>query len=97
MKELCIPVPNFGEDQIAEVQLTVGGKKMGYHFRVESFPWTSDSDNSGNDSFERISRLKQAIADYDRNWELIQIFTPAENAQYIQVLYRRREVEQLIA
>ena len=98
MKDLCIPVPDFAEDEIAEIELRVGGKKIQYSFRVESFPWEVEDELSVTDddvsaSLARIYRLKRSIESYDRDWELIQIFTPSENAQHIQVLYRKR-VEQ---
>ena len=95
MKDLCVPIPNFGEDEIADIELRVGDKKMSYSFRVESFPWQVDDELSvTNDdvsaSLARIYRLKRSIEGYDKNWELIQIFTPNDNARHIQVLYRRR-------
>ena len=79
----------------AELHLKVGDRKISYDFRVESFPWdvvdelNNDSDDIAR-SLARISRLKKAIQDYDKSWELIQIFTPAENSKYIQVLYRKK-------
>ncbi len=95
MKDLCVPIPNFGEDEIADIELHVGDEKISYSFRVESFPWEvedelSIADDDVSASLARIYRLKRAIEGYDKNWELIQIFTPNENARYIQVLYRRR-------
>lgn len=96
MKDLCVPIPDFGEDEIADIELRVGGKKIIYSFRVESFAWEVDDELSiANDdvsaSLARIYRLKRSIEDYDKDWELIQIYTPSENAQHIQVLYRRRQ------
>ncbi|HSH50754.1 MAG TPA: hypothetical protein VK982_03425 [Bacteroidales bacterium] len=95
LKDLCIPIPGFGEDEIAELHLKVGDRKISYDFRVESFPWDIDDELNGNDdeitrSLARISRLRTAIQNYDRSWELIQIFTPANHASYIQVLYRKK-------
>jgi hypothetical protein len=95
MKDLCVPIPNFGEDEIADIELRVGDQKISYSFRVESFAWQVEDELSvENDdvsaSLARIYRLKRAIEGYDKNWELIQIFTPSENATHIQVLYRRR-------
>ena len=95
MKDLCVPIPNFGEDEIADIELRVGDRKISYSFRVESFAWQVEDELSvENDdvsaSLARIYRLKRAIEGYDKNWELIQIFTPNENATHIQVLYRRR-------
>jgi hypothetical protein len=95
MKDLCVPIPHFGEDEIADIDLRVGDQKISYSFRVESFPWEVEDELSVTDddvsaSLARIYRLKRAIEGYDRDWELIQIYTPNENARYIQVLYRKR-------
>lgn len=97
MKEICIPVPGFGEDQIAEVSLTVGDKKVSFSYRVESFPWnledvpeTSIYDDHDHASLEQIMYLRKTLANYDKDWELIQIFTPRKGASHIQVLYRKR-------
>ncbi|MBA7530940.1 hypothetical protein ES705_23151 [subsurface metagenome] len=96
MRELCVPIPHFGEEQSAEILLKVGKKQMSYNFRVVSFPWdvideyTNDDDEITR-SLARITRLKNAIKSYNKEWELIQIFTPLEDAKYIQVLYRKRE------
>jgi hypothetical protein len=96
MKDLTIPVPYTSDDQIAEVELTLGDKKLHYSFRVESFPWevqdelSDASDDHITLSLKRITRLKNAINNYDKDWELLQIFTPSEHATHIQVLYRKR-------
>ena len=95
MKDLCVPIPNFGDDEIADIELRVGDKKVSYSFRVESFAWQIEDELSvENDdvstSLARIYRLKKAIEGYDKKWELIQIFTPGDDATHIQVLYRRR-------
>jgi hypothetical protein len=96
MKDLCVPVPNFGEDEIADIELRVGDKKIRYSFRVESFPWEvedelSIADDDVSASLARIYRLKRSIESYDKDWELIQILSPSEEAQHIQVLYRKKE------
>ncbi len=95
LRDLCIPIPGFGEDEIAELTLKVGDRKFTYDFRVESFPWDVDDELNGESdeisrSLARISRLKFAIENYDKTWELIQIFTPAKSSRYIQVLYRKK-------
>jgi len=96
MKEICIPISNLGEDEIADVTVTIGGKKLSYSFRVESFPWSVDSESASmdEDSFhatiDQIIQLRSSIANYDSNWELIQIFTPRPGATHIQVLYRKK-------
>ena len=95
MKDLCVPIPNFGEEEIAHIELRVGDKKIQYSFRVESFPWDvvdelNTMDDEITNSLARIHRLKKSIESYDPKWELIQIFTPNDNAKFIQVLYRRK-------
>lgn len=97
MKEICIPISNLGEDEIADVTVTIGGKKLSYSFRVESFPWGLDSEQQIADdedtqhaTLEQIAMLRNSLASYDSGWELIQIFTPRVGASHIQVLYRKK-------
>jgi len=97
MREICIPISDFGDDEIAEVMLTVGQRKVNYSFRVESFPWNiegvriENDDSDGNHAtLEQIILLRKELATYDKSWELVQIFTPRKGATHIQVLYRKR-------
>ena len=98
MRDLCVPIPGFGEEEVAELHLKIGDKKISYDFRVESFPWDiqDELDKATEDelsrSLARITRLKNALHSYDKDWELIQIFTPSENAHYIQVLFRKKRI-----
>ena len=97
LKDICIPIPGFGEEEVAELHLKVGDKSISYDFRVESFPWEVEDELSkdGNDdvsrSLARIERLRNAINKYDKSWELIQIFNPPSDARYIQVLFRKKQ------
>jgi hypothetical protein len=97
MRELSVPIPHFHDYQVAEVDLKVNGNKITYNFRVESFPWDVEDELSDIDSDQvskslaRITRLRNSINNYDKQWELIQIFTPDENSKHIQVLYRKRK------
>lgn len=95
MKEICIPIPYLKEQEIADVEVSLAGHKIRYNFRVESFPWeVEDEFASLTDPLERslarIYRLKSAIDNYDKEWELIQIFNPDENADHIHILYRKK-------
>ncbi|MCF8261954.1 MAG: hypothetical protein K9J12_14340 [Melioribacteraceae bacterium] len=92
MNDICIPIPRFKENEIAEVVVTVNGEKRHFNFRVESFPWTSESDktNQSENTIRRIEELRHNIETYDKEWELIQIYTPTDNANYIQVLFRQK-------
>ena len=95
MRELCIPIPGFNSDQTAEIKLNIGKEEISYDFRVISFPWDvkdelSIEEDELSKSLARITRLKTAINEYSKEWELIQIFNPAEDASFIQVLYRKK-------
>jgi hypothetical protein len=95
MKEICIPIPNLKDQEIAEVEVSLAGQKIRYHFRVESFPWEENNEFSIlkdplEKSLARIYKLKSVIEQYDKDWELIQIFNPDEHADHIHVLYRKK-------
>ncbi len=95
MKDICIPIPKFQENQIAEVEVTVNGKKRKFNFRIESFAW--DPDNNADDSEhvdisvieKKIQKLKESIESYDKHWQLVQIYTPSSGSKFIQVLFRQ--------
>lgn len=94
MKDICIPIPKFEENQIAEVEVTVNGKKKKFNFRVESFVWDpveQGSDQNVDISLveKKISKLRESIESYDKNWQLVQIYTPTPGSEYIQVLFRQ--------
>ena len=93
MKDITIPLPNFLEEQIAEVEVKINGKKRCYNFRVESFPWivTSNDIDKTEDISSKIKNLRKELENYGKDWELIQIFNPSEGAKNIQVLFRQRQ------
>jgi hypothetical protein len=77
------------------VEVSIAGQKLQYNFKVESFPWEEQNEFSSiKDPLElslaRIYKLKSAIENYDKAWELIQIFNPDEHADHIHVLYRKK-------
>ena len=83
MTDICIPISHLGDSQIAEVIVSIGAVQKRHNFRVESFPW--DSSQSSDD---RIRSLKNLIENYDQSWELVQIYNPSQNADFIHVLFR---------
>lgn len=94
MRDICIPIPHFGENQIAEVEVTVNGKKRKFNFRVESFEWDGVIDKSKDvlsQTEEKVKKLKENIEGYDKSWELVQIYTPSQNSEHIQVLFRQKQ------
>ncbi len=95
MKDVTIPLVDFLEEQIAEVEVKINGKKRKYSFRIESFPWgveTVDGQIDDSSITEKIEKLRESIENYNNNWELVQIFSPAPDAKHIQVLFRQKTV-----
>ena len=93
MKDVSIPIPNFNENEPVELEVKVGKNKMKYYFRIVSFPWETyedQEDESIGNSLFKINLLKKAIKNYDKGWELIQIYTPPKNAKKIEILYRKK-------
>ena len=94
MRELCIPIPVDIEAELTEVEVKIGKTKLKFQYRLESFPWEIDStdlkEGLGEDLI-KVYKLKKTIADYDQNWDLIQIYTPLEKAKVIQILFRKKQ------
>ncbi len=90
MKDVNIPLPGFLDQQIAEIEVKINGKKRQYNFRVESFRWEPDGEIWSVE--QKVKRLKESIDNYDSGWELIQIFKPREDSKFVQVLFRQRKV-----
>jgi len=88
MSDLCIPIKNFGDQEIAEIEIKVGDRLTRINFRVESFKW----DDNGSSQAKRIENLKNAIESYNKNWELVQIYNPRPGSKYIQAMFRQRLV-----
>jgi len=94
MRELCIPIPIDIGAELAEVEVKIGKTNLKFLYRLESFPWEVDDKEIKDGITEdllKIYKLKKTIADYNKDWELIQIFTPAEKAKFIQILFRKKD------
>jgi len=88
MKDVSIPLPDFLDQQIAEIEVKINGKKRHYNFRVESFRWEPDGEEW--DVERKIKKLGEEIESYNKSWELIQIFRPKENSKFVQALFRQK-------
>jgi len=89
MKDVSIPLPDFLDKQIAEIEVKINGKKRHYNFRVESFRWEPDDEEWPVDI--KINKLREEIENYNKGWELIQIFRPKEGSKFVQILFRQKE------
>lgn len=97
MNDICVPIPRIPEAKHAEVAVTVEGKVKAFNFRVESFSWQSDESQTNATDFlkiraDRIDNLKRSIEGYDKNWEVVQIYNPGPRDEYINVLFRQKNL-----
>lgn len=92
MRDVSIPLPDFVDKQIAEIEVKINGKKRQYNFRVEAFRWEPDDEEWLID--QKIRMLRDGLENYDKSWELIQIFRPKEDSKFVQVLYRQKGISQ---
>jgi hypothetical protein len=90
MKDVTIPLQDFFDKQIAEIEVKINGKKRQFNFRVESFRWEKDYEELSIDN--KIKNLQEELNKYDKSWELIQIFRPKENSKFVQVLFRQKTI-----
>lgn len=95
MKEICIPISELDEKQIAEVEIKIGDEKRKVHYRLESFPWDGQGERTEEErkSAERIQELIRLINSYDKHWELIQLYNPGPGQKHVRVLFREKTVE----
>ena len=92
MSDICVPIPKFKDNQVVEVHVKIEGKTQRFDFRLESFPWIGEKGKERGVNEEDIIELRKYIESYTDGWELVQILTPKENAEFIQVLFRKNEV-----
>jgi hypothetical protein len=95
MNQINLPIPHIDNDEPVEINMLVGKEKKEIHFKVVPLVWDEEDElssdrDSTSVSLARISRLKKSIENYDKSWELLQIFAPLENSKFIQVLYRKK-------
>ena len=95
MRDICIPLKDVENNKPVEVIVNVAGEMRKYNFRVETFDWSISDKESSEYQFDiytlRIQKLREAIESYGKNWEVIQIFDPGKDSDFVQVLFRLRE------
>lgn len=95
MRDICIPLKDVENDKPVEVIVNVAGERSKYNFRVETFDWSLTAEELADHNYDpytlRIQKLRIAIENYDKKWEVIQIFDPGKDSNIVQALFRLRE------
>ena len=85
MREVVILIPDVDIEQNVEIDVRINGRKKTLQYRVELLDW------EGNDvpPKSKVQVLKHKIAEYDKNWELVEIGAP--NDENIPLMFRKKE------
>jgi hypothetical protein len=92
MKGICLPWPEIPEDERAVVEVKLSGSNRLCRFRIEPL-LINDLGGKQNNTDLRINKLRNWIQNYDKQWELIQIFNTNEGSEYVHILYREKYAE----
>jgi hypothetical protein len=84
MKEIVILIPDIEPEQNVEIEVSINGRKKTLQYRVELIDW----EGAGVPPKEKVQVLKHKIAEYDKNWELMEIGAP--NNEGIPLTFRKK-------
>ncbi|NQT65643.1 MAG: hypothetical protein HQ554_05650 [FCB group bacterium] len=87
MREVVLSIPTLEAEQNLEIDVRINGKKRTLKYRVEIVHWQGSEPTSE----EKVTVIRHALDDYDKDWELIQIGAPDEDK--IPLMFRKRSVE----
>ncbi len=88
MREVVILIPDIDAEQNVEIDVRINGRKKTMQYRVELIDW----EGNGVPPKDKVTVLRHKIAEYDKDWELIEVGAPNENN--IPLTFRRRIDEQ---
>jgi hypothetical protein len=86
MREVVLSIPTLEAEQNVEIDVRINGRKKTLKYRVELIHWEGTEPTSE----EKVTVLKHAIKEYDKNWELIQIGAPDEDK--IPLMFRKKSI-----
>lgn len=85
MREVVLNIPTLDAEQNVAIDVRINGRKTTIKYRVEIISWEGTESNSE----EKVTVLKHAIQDYDKDWELVQIGAP--NKSDIPLMFRKKQ------
>ena len=87
MREVVLSIPTLEAEQNLEIDVRINGKNRTLKYRVEIVHWKGSEPSSE----EKVTVIRHAIDDYDKDWELIQIGAPDDNK--IPLMFQKKSVE----
>lgn len=83
MREIVILVPDIEPEQNVEIDVRINGRKRTMQYRVELIRF----ENDGTTPQDKVTVLRHKIAEYDKNWELVEVGAPSDTG--IPLTFRR--------
>ncbi len=90
MEDICIPVPDISGGSNAEITVQLPNNGGEVKYRLEAFICGKESGENESSNEEVFRTLKNFVDNYDKSWELIQLFAPIGKEKNVKVLYKLR-------
>lgn len=84
MREIVILIPDIEPEQNVEIEVSINGRKKTMQYRVELIDW----EGAGVPPNDKVQVIKHKIAEYDKDWELMEIGAP--NDEGIPLTFRKK-------
>jgi hypothetical protein len=87
MQKINIQLPAIEADKEVQIEIKINGSSKKYHYRIEIIPWEDYPDPE-----QKINCLRQSIARFSPDWQLVQI--GAATDKNIPLTFKAREIVQ---
>jgi len=84
MKEIVVLIPDIEPEQNVDIDVSINGRKKTIQYRVELINW----EGAGVPPADKVTVLKHKIAEYDKDWELVEIGAPGKDS--IPLTFKKR-------
>lgn len=84
MREIVILIPEIEPEQNVEIEVSINGRRKTMQYRVELIDW----EGAGVPPNDKVQIIKHKIAEYDKDWELMEIGAP--NDEGIPLTFRKK-------
>ncbi|MCF8228790.1 MAG: hypothetical protein K9G58_03330 [Bacteroidales bacterium] len=92
MREIVVLIPDVEPEQNVEIEVRINGRKKTLQYRVELLDFEGSDETPTKD---KVTVLRHKLAEYDKNWELVEIGAP-DKEENIPLMFRRKSDSELI-
>jgi len=86
MREIVVIIPDVEPEQNVEIEVRINGRKKTLQYRVELLDFEGSDQTPEKD---KVTVLRHKIAEYDKDWELVEIGAP-DKQENIPLMFRRK-------